>query len=861
MPCTLGGSLMWTQLLGGFTSSWRCRIASGRSGCLPSMMRSSAPRLWRVCCVWWRTWRWPGTLTQTCVPCHAATPSQPHLQSPVTHSQARKTYERKLLACAEDSSGLAELEVGLQRISAGGGGADTGSAALEDLLSEMAAAQTELAVIKALASLHDQLLMEPVTAEVQQRLKDLATAHQGAGDGRWTEASSQAYSMVLSAVTLKPSPGEERSRAAAAEAKLIAASLHQLEQRVHTRGSEAAAGSDAAAAAAAAPAAAAGAGRGAGAGGSGDPSTASSTQVSHAAAARQEDSLGPLPSIVTKGRPTPIAKGSSTVLSVFDMQALYAPPQVTLTPEQLAQEAAQRKADRTTDVVADTADLVSPGTYGSVWDTQGELGKGAYSVVYACSRKSDGQPAAAKWVQKSRLHRKALLALLREIRLMRSISHPNIVSIVDFFDEPDHYIIVAELMTGGELFDEVVRRSHYTERAARDVIRTMAEALAYLHERGVAHRDLKPENILLSSSEDDGVIKLADLGFARSVPKSGLSTACGTPSYVAPEILNNTRYGLSVDMWSLGVIAYILLCGYAPFADRHQPTLFRKIRSGLFFFDPPQWNGVSAQAKDLIERMLTVNPAKRITAAEALQHPWLTSFVGSARLSLAKRSMSDFNSQRREVLRTGICTKLGSIIKSWRRRVFTLTRDELAYADPESKSTRGTIPLGDISEARLKGEGSGGGGEEFEVLTHFGRILEVQAADAADARAWVSAISMAKAAHDALARAEVAMSANAMEHAVTLVDDARRLREAAQALHGLSGTPTGTAAAVAQGGAAPPAAGTVSSTTATRGAVPGPPIIPAGRSTARAAVQAAASGSTHVPVERVPKTPTDFGDP
>ncbi|CAE7634323.1 Camk4 [Symbiodinium sp. KB8] len=659
-------------------------------------------------------------------------------------SDARKTYERKLLACAEDSSGLAELEVGLQRISAGGGGADTGSAALEDLLSEMAAAQTELAVIKALASLHDQLLMEPVTAEVQQRLKDLATAHQGAGDGRWTEASSQAYSMVLSAVTLKPSPGEERSRAAAAEAKLIAASLHQLEQRVHTRGSEAAAESE----------------------------------VSHAAAARQEDSLGPLPSIVTKGRPTPIAKGSSTVLSVFDMQALYAPPQVTLTPEQLAQEAAQRKADRTTDVVADTADLVSPGTYGSVWDTQGELGKGAYSVVYACSRKSDGQPAAAKWVQKSRLHRKALLALLREIRLMRSISHPNIVSIVDFFDEPDHYIIVAELMTGGELFDEVVRRSHYTERAARDVIRTMAEALAYLHERGVAHRDLKPENILLSSSEDDGVIKLADLGFARSVPKSGLSTACGTPSYVAPEILNNTRYGLSVDMWSLGVIAYILLCGYAPFADRHQPTLFRKIRSGLFFFDPPQWNGVSAQAKDLIERMLTVNPAKRITAAEALQHPWLTSFVGSARLSLAKRSMSDFNSQRREVLRTGICTKLGSIIKSWRRRVFTLTRDELAYADPESKSTRGTIPLGDISEARLKGEGSGGGGEEFEVLTHFGRILEVQAADAADARAWVSAISMAKAAHDALARAE-----------------------------------------------------------------------------------AAASGSTHVPVERVPKTPTDFGDP
>jgi len=699
---------------------------------------------------------------------------------------------------------------------------------LEELLVELAAATQELSIIKAFAALHDQLLEEPITGEVRLRIIDIVTVHHSTKDGRWTSATLQGYNLVLHAITVKASPNELRQAAAKEEARQIASSLQQLETRVHSRKSydellapsldEAHAtdvssgaggvGSAASTLDAGLPAAAAATSAGS------EPAPAARTDTGSSVQSTQHDSSGSASlaspgfapangtSAPRQGGASMLSasrQGGASMLSSLDISELYAPKQVKLTDEAKAEESARRKADKTKDVVADTRDLVSPGSYKEHWKTRSQLGKGAYSIVYNCTRRDTGVKAAAKWVQKRSLHRKALLALLREIRLMRSIHFKHIVSIVDFYDEEEHFIIVSELMTGGELFDEIVRRSHYSVGDAAHVVKTVVEALAYLHDRGIVHRDLKPENILLSSSHSDSVIKLADLGFARSVTRGGLSTACGTPSYVAPEILSAQRYGLAVDMWSLGVIAYILLCGYAPFADPHQPTLFKKIKRGMFFFDSPQWDNISSDAKDLVQRMLTVNPRERITAAQALKHPWLSSYVGSAQLNTAIGGMRAFNTDRRKVVRQGIVTKQGSLVKSWRRRVFTLTHDAITYADPDSKSTKGVVELKDIVDVRIAGDAAAQAASEasadsecgalFEVVFHSGRILAVRAVSAQDATEWVGAIRMTKAAHDSIARAQVAMSADAVQHAVTLVDDVRRLQEAAAAVSDAAASP------------------------------------------------------------------------
>lgn len=179
-------------------------------------------------------------------------------------------------------------------------------------------------------------------------------------------------------------------------------------------------------------------------------------------------------------------------------------------------------------------------------------------------------------------------------------------------------------MNGGELFDRVVTKSFYNEKEARKVCKILLEAISYCHDRKVAHRDLKPENLLLRSETDDSSIKIADFGFAKVVksPQS-LKTQCGTPGYVAPEILTGTPYDESADMWSVGVILYILLGGYPPFIDDNQRKLFRKIRKGQYEFHEEYWGPVSDDAKNLISNLLCVNPDERLTASTALQSNWI----------------------------------------------------------------------------------------------------------------------------------------------------------------------------------------------------------------------------------------------
>jgi len=253
------------------------------------------------------------------------------------------------------------------------------------------------------------------------------------------------------------------------------------------------------------------------------------------------------------------------------------------------------------------------------------LGEGAFSVVKEGSQKQSGQSYAIKIVTKSKLTQEDEVALKDEIGVLKELKHPHIIRLYDVFDEAQYYYLVTERMMGGELFDRIVAKSFYNEKEARDVCKILFEAMNYCHSRKVAHRDLKPENLLLLSESNDSEIKIADFGFAKKCPTSKcLTTQCGTPGYVAPEILEGVQYDTKADMWSLGVITYILLGGYPPFIEQNQRDLFRKIRKGQYEFHVEYWGQVSQEAKDLISSMLTVDPEERISAEQALRNPWIT---------------------------------------------------------------------------------------------------------------------------------------------------------------------------------------------------------------------------------------------
>ena len=253
------------------------------------------------------------------------------------------------------------------------------------------------------------------------------------------------------------------------------------------------------------------------------------------------------------------------------------------------------------------------------------LGTGAFSTVReGYHRRYRDRMFAVKCVNRSKLTEEDAAALLDEVATLKELRHAHIIRLYDFFEEPGNYYLVMEKMTGGELFDRIVAKAYYNEKEARDTCRIILEAVGYCHRHDIAHRDLKPENLLLVSDDNDSAVKIADFGFAKKVlkPKS-LSTQCGTPGYVAPEILEGTPYDTKADMWSVGVILYILLGGYPPFIENNQRELFRKIRRGDFEFHEEYWGAVSADAKGLISSLLTVDPAKRLDAKQALRSPWM----------------------------------------------------------------------------------------------------------------------------------------------------------------------------------------------------------------------------------------------
>ncbi|XP_014825590.1 calcium/calmodulin-dependent protein kinase type II subunit gamma isoform X19 [Poecilia latipinna] len=271
------------------------------------------------------------------------------------------------------------------------------------------------------------------------------------------------------------------------------------------------------------------------------------------------------------------------------------------------------------------ATLVTSTRFTDEYQLYEELGKGAFSVVRRCVKKSTGQEYAAKIINTKKLSARDHQKLEREARICRMLKHPNIVRLHESIAEEGFHYLVFDLVTGGELFEDIVAREYYSEADASHCINQILESISHIHQHDIVHRDLKPENLLLASKMKGAAVKLADFGLAIEVQgdQQAWFGFAGTPGYLSPEVLRKDPYGKPVDIWACGVILYILLVGYPPFWDEDQHKLYQQIKAGAYDFPSPEWDTVTPEAKNLINQMLTINPAKRITADQALKHPWV----------------------------------------------------------------------------------------------------------------------------------------------------------------------------------------------------------------------------------------------
>ncbi|XP_062240033.1 calcium/calmodulin-dependent protein kinase type II subunit delta isoform X2 [Platichthys flesus] len=301
-----------------------------------------------------------------------------------------------------------------------------------------------------------------------------------------------------------------------------------------------------------------------------------------------------------------------------------------------------------------------------------ELGKGAFSVVRRCMKISTGQEYAAKIINTKKLSTRDHQKLEREARICRLLKHPNIVRLHESISEEGFHYLIFDLVTGGELFEDIVAREYYSEADASHCIQQILEAVLHCHQMGVVHRDLKPENLLLASKLKGAAVKLADFGLAIEVQgeQQAWFGFAGTPGYLSPEVLRKDPYGKPVDMWACGVILYILLVGYPPFWDEDQHRLYQQIKAGAYDFPSPEWDTVTPEAKDLINKMLTINPAKRVTATDALKHPWICQRSTVASMMHRQETvecLKKFNARRKlkgAILTTMLATRNFSAAKS-----------------------------------------------------------------------------------------------------------------------------------------------------------------------------------------------------
>uniref|UniRef100_A0A8C1U294 Serine/threonine-protein kinase DCLK2 n=1 Tax=Cyprinus carpio TaxID=7962 RepID=A0A8C1U294_CYPCA len=282
------------------------------------------------------------------------------------------------------------------------------------------------------------------------------------------------------------------------------------------------------------------------------------------------------------------------------------------------------------------------------------IGDGNFAVVKECVERSTGKEFALKIIDKNKCRGKEHL-IESEVAVLRRVKHPNIIMLIEEVDTPTELYLVMELVKGGDLFDAITSSTKYTERDASVMVFNLAAALKYLHRMCIVHRDIKPENLLVCEYPN-GIksLKLGDFGLA-TVVEGPLYTVCGTPTYVAPEIISESGYGLKVDIWAAGVITYILLCGFPPFRSEKnlQEDLFDQILVGHLEFPSPFWDNITDSAKDLIGHMLQVNVEARYTAEDVLSHPWITENEDAAmennmKMEVAGKLKKHFNSVQKQ---------------------------------------------------------------------------------------------------------------------------------------------------------------------------------------------------------------------
>jgi len=310
------------------------------------------------------------------------------------------------------------------------------------------------------------------------------------------------------------------------------------------------------------------------------------------------------------------------------------------------------------------------------YDIRKELGRGTFSIVKEGVNKKTAERVAVKFIDKKYVDKEDLLLLSREIEIMKRVKHENILALREIFETTNQLSLVMELVNGGELFFKIVEKGNYSEKDAAAIVSQIVDGVKYLHSLGIAHRDLKPENLLCSeetgapkpkkeesddeASGDGGTkraedsmnmkIKIADFGLSKIFAGGQqLETSCGTPDYAAPEVLiGEEAYDCSVDLWSVGVITYVLLCGYPPFYAQTQPALFEKIIKAKYDFPASEWDLISATAKDFVKRLLVIEPTKRMTADECLQHPFLTRNTNT--VLLRTETLTQYNIKRRKAM-------------------------------------------------------------------------------------------------------------------------------------------------------------------------------------------------------------------
>ncbi|XP_030407714.1 calcium/calmodulin-dependent protein kinase type II subunit beta isoform X7 [Gopherus evgoodei] len=336
-----------------------------------------------------------------------------------------------------------------------------------------------------------------------------------------------------------------------------------------------------------------------------------------------------------------------------------------------------------------------------------EIGKGAFSVVRRCVKLCTGHEYAAKIINTKKLSARDHQKLEREARICRLLKHSNIVRLHDSISEEGFHYLIFDLVTGGELFEDIVAREYYSEADASHCIQQILEAVLHCHQMGVVHRDLKPENLLLASKCKGAAVKLADFGLAIEVQgdQQAWFGFAGTPGYLSPEVLRKEAYGKPVDIWACGVILYILLVGYPPFWDEDQHKLYQQIKAGAYDFPSPEWDTVTPEAKNLINQMLTINPAKRITAHEALKHPWVCQRSTVASMMHRQETvecLKKFNARRKlkgAILTTMLATRNFSAAKS-------LLNKKVDVGKPQTNSSKGsagvTSPKGTLPPAALE---------------------------------------------------------------------------------------------------------------------------------------------------------------